>query len=278
MPDKSIRVHLVEISSTLRATQKANIRNRDSTNLQVHWQKKSCQVHSNTRCLLLTRVLKCASIQVIQVLPIFKARFVLIYIEDRQSSGAGFWYPQIPKKIAVNPDVTTAPPLSFRLVLEPRLQFSSYTWPLLFQIQNPLISGRFPAPFKIARKVDELLTSGKSFSLIGGYYGLIFDYGGDHTFGDSESFRVGLHNILTWQSKLRLGTSCRRLDVIKLVENYRFGALEQLESQLADEQNLLSRKDTYYLFFTGSMQSPGIGVELRGSCGVTHLVTSYVVV
>ena len=43
MPDKSIRVHLVEISSTLRATQKANIRNVDRTNLnlQVHWQKKS---------------------------------------------------------------------------------------------------------------------------------------------------------------------------------------------------------------------------------------------
>ena len=42
MPDKSIRVHLVEISPTLwlRATQKANIRNGDRTNLQVHWKKK----------------------------------------------------------------------------------------------------------------------------------------------------------------------------------------------------------------------------------------------
>ena len=42
-----------------------------------------------------------------------------------------------------------------------------------------------PASFEIARKVDELLTSGKSFSLIGGYYSLIVDYGGDHAFGDS---------------------------------------------------------------------------------------------
>ena len=36
-----------------------------------------------------------------------------------------------------------------------------------------------------ALKIDELLTSGKSFSPIGGYYGLIVDYGGDHAFGDS---------------------------------------------------------------------------------------------
>ena len=39
IPDKSIRVHLVEISPTMRATQKANIRNGDRTNVhwQVHW-------------------------------------------------------------------------------------------------------------------------------------------------------------------------------------------------------------------------------------------------
>ena len=49
-----------------------------------------------------------------------------------------------------------------------------------------IVSGRFPAAsFEIARNVDELLTSGKSFSPIGGYYGLIVDYGGDHAFGDS---------------------------------------------------------------------------------------------
>ena len=40
------------------------------------------------------------------------------------------------------------------------------------------------ASFKIARKVDELLTNGKSFSPIRSY-GLIDDYGGDHAFGDS---------------------------------------------------------------------------------------------
>jgi hypothetical protein len=56
-----------------------------------------------------------------------------------------------------------------------------------------------PASFKKARKVDELLRSGKSLSPFGGYY---VDYGGDHAFGDSESFGVGLHKILTWQSKL----------------------------------------------------------------------------
>ena len=55
------------------------------------------------------------------------------------------------------------------------------------------------ASFEKARKVDELLRSGKSLSPFGGYY---VDYGGDHAFGDSESFRVGSHKILAWQSKL----------------------------------------------------------------------------
>ena len=45
------------------------------------------------------------------------------------------------------------------------------------------------ASFKKAHKVDELLTNGNPFSPIGGYYGLIVDYGGDHAFGDS--FGVG---------------------------------------------------------------------------------------
>ena len=48
--------------------------------------------------------------------------------------------------------------------------------------------------FKIARKVGELLTSGKSGEKdapIGGC-GLIIDYGGDHAFGDS--FRVSSYN------------------------------------------------------------------------------------
>ena len=72
-----------------------------------------------------------------------------------------------------------------------------------------------PASFEIARKVDELLTNGKSFSPIGGY-GLIVDYGGDHALGDS--FGVGLHKTLTWQYKLE----------------------DSDISQLADEQNVLS--------------------------------------
>ena len=55
-----------------------------------------------------------------------------------------------------------------------------------------------PASLKKARKFDELLTSGKSFSPIVGYYGLIVDYGGDDAFGDSEQFKVGSHKILTW--------------------------------------------------------------------------------
>ena len=59
-----------------------------------------------------------------------------------------------------------------------------------------------PASFKKARKVNELHTSGKSFSPIGGY-GLIVNHGRDHAFGDS--FGVGLHKILTWQSKLGFG-------------------------------------------------------------------------
>ena len=91
-------------------------------------------------------------------------------------------------------------------------------------ISNP--ESDFPASFEIARKVDKLLTSGKSFSPIGGYYGLIVDYGGDQAFGDSESFRVGSRKILNWQSKTRTRTSCRRLDVFQPVENYRFGVLE----------------------------------------------------
>ena len=45
----------------------------------------------------------------------------------------------------VNPDETTAPPLSFWLLLEPCLQFSLYTWPLFPQIQKSLISGSFPS-------------------------------------------------------------------------------------------------------------------------------------
>ena len=37
IPDKSIRVHLVEISPTMPVSREANIRNGDRTNVQVHW-------------------------------------------------------------------------------------------------------------------------------------------------------------------------------------------------------------------------------------------------
>ena len=54
MPDKSIGVHPVEIKAqTLRDV--ANIRNGDRTNLQIQLAKKSCQVHPNTRFLLLDK-------------------------------------------------------------------------------------------------------------------------------------------------------------------------------------------------------------------------------
>ena len=54
--------------------------------------------------------------------------------------------------------------------------------------------------FKIARKVGELLTSGKSGEKdapIGGC-GLIIDYGGDHAFGDS--FRVSSYKFFDRKS------------------------------------------------------------------------------
>ena len=37
IPDKSIRVLLVEISPTMPVSREANIRNGDRTNVQVHW-------------------------------------------------------------------------------------------------------------------------------------------------------------------------------------------------------------------------------------------------
>ena len=59
IPDKSIHMHLVEISPTMRVSREANIRNGDRTNdksIGTIQSKNSCQVHpdSDTRCLLLT--------------------------------------------------------------------------------------------------------------------------------------------------------------------------------------------------------------------------------
>lgn len=98
-----------------------------------------------------------------------------------------------------NSDETTGLPLPFRRVLAPRPSAVSHVLGhSSLRFQNLPVGSSLevsPTSFKIARKVGELLTSGKSEeknATIGGC-GLIIDYGGDHAFGDS--FRVGLDDI-----------------------------------------------------------------------------------
>ena len=64
IPDKSIRVLLIEINQTMHASQKANIRNVDRTNVQVHWQ--DCILPSSSEYTMLlvsscSQVLQCNS-------------------------------------------------------------------------------------------------------------------------------------------------------------------------------------------------------------------------
>jgi NADH dehydrogenase [ubiquinone] 1 alpha subcomplex assembly factor 7 len=100
----------------------------------------------------------------------------------------------------VNSDETTAPPLSFRRALEPgpsilarELGRSSVRFRNLPDGSSLEVS---PTSSRIARKVGELLTSGKTYAPIGGC-GLIIDYGRDHAF--SDSLRVGSHKKIIWQ-------------------------------------------------------------------------------
>ena len=119
-------------------------------------------------------------------------RFVLIYVENPYSLVRGFGSHKTaePKIIQMKQQR----PSSFRRVLKPRpynlahiLGRSSFNFQNLRDESSLEVS---PASFKITRKIGELLTSGKSFSPIGGC-SMIVDYGGDHTFGDS--FTVGSH-------------------------------------------------------------------------------------
>ena len=136
-------------------------------------------------------------------------RFVLIYVENPYSLVRGFGSHKTaePKIIQMKPQR----PSSFRRVLKPCpfnlahiLGRSSLNFQNLRDESSLEVS---PASFKITRKIGELLTSGKSFSPIGGC-SMIVDYGGDHTFGDS--FTVGSHKNLAWQSWM-------------VVANYNFG-------------------------------------------------------
>ena len=96
IPDKTIHMHLVEISPTMRATQKANIRNGDRTNVQVnqHYTIKELLTSSSEYTMLVAHkfldALPIRVLQVIQLFPIFQMRFVLIYLENRQSLARGF--------------------------------------------------------------------------------------------------------------------------------------------------------------------------------------------
>ena len=93
----------------------------------------------------------------------------------------------------------TKTPLSFRRVLAPRPSAVSHVLAhSSLRFQNLPVGSSLevsPTSFKIARKVGELLSSGKSEergTFVGGC-GLIIDYGADHAFGDS--FRVSLDEL-----------------------------------------------------------------------------------
>ena len=110
-------------------------------------------------------------------------RFVLIYVENPYSLVRGFGSHKTaePKIIQMKPQR----PSSFRRVLKlcpfnlaHILGRSSLNFQNLRDESSLEVS---PASFKITRKIGELLTSGKSFSPIGGC-SMIVDYGGDHTF------------------------------------------------------------------------------------------------
>ena len=110
IPDKSIRVHLVEISPTMRASRKEkkkNIRNGDRTNVQVHWHdtiKKFLPNFIRTRIhdACCSRVLRRAS--------------------NTHPTSNSSWWPQILKKVAERKiiQMKTQRPSSFRHVLKPR--------------------------------------------------------------------------------------------------------------------------------------------------------------
>jgi len=96
-------------------------------------------------------------------------------------------------KNEVNPDETTAPPLSFRRVLEPQPSFVAHqlghSSPRFQNLPDGSSLEVSSLSFQIARKVRELLTGGRTHSPYGGC-GLIIDYGGDHAFSDSlRTFR-----------------------------------------------------------------------------------------
>ena len=96
IPDKSIRVHLVEISPSMRVSRKVSIRNDDRTNVQVHWLDtiKELLPTSSEYTMLVSHeffdALPIRVLQVIQLFPIFQMRFVLIYLENRYSLARGF--------------------------------------------------------------------------------------------------------------------------------------------------------------------------------------------
>ena len=208
IPDKSIGVHLVETSSTMRAAQQANITNGDRTNVQVHWHTSIAEIPpSSTEYTMLVAheffdALPIHILQVIQVFLIFKRNLYSF----TQKNDTGAWHEVLVAsniedngQTKINSDKTTGPSLSFRRVLAPRPSAVSHVLGhSSLRFQNLPVGSSLevsPTSFKIARKIGELLMSGKfeeKSAPVGGC-GLIIDYGGDHAFGDS--FRVGLHKI-----------------------------------------------------------------------------------
>ena len=82
-PDKAIRVLLVEINPTMHASQKANIRNVNRTNLQVH-----CILPCSSEYTMLVaheffNAIPIRVLLVIQVFRIYEMKFVLIYRENQ---------------------------------------------------------------------------------------------------------------------------------------------------------------------------------------------------
>ena len=150
----------------MRASRKANIRNGDRTNVQVHWHdtiKKFLPNFIRTRIhdACCSRVLRRAS--------------------NTHPTSNSSWWPQILKKVAERKiiQMKTQRPSSFRHVLKPcPSDLAHILGRSSFKFQN--LRDRYHL-WKYPSR--ELLTSGKSFSPIGAC-GLIFDYGGDHAFGD----------------------------------------------------------------------------------------------
>ncbi|KAF9478849.1 DUF185-domain-containing protein [Pholiota conissans] len=192
IPKRTINVHLVETSLSMRATQKAHLESANHPNVHLHWHNSINDLSSSS-----TEYTMLVAHEFFDALPIHilkKAEnntwhevLVASTAEEKPQTESDSAESNATSQPAASTSESTS---SFRYVLAPQPTPISTVLGLSSPRFNELPTGSTlevsPTSFRIARKVGELLATGSAEEELSiGGAGLIIDYGANHAFDNS---------------------------------------------------------------------------------------------